>query len=163
MAVSNAFSHFNGDVKRQIDYFCICSKRIKWVVDAGAGEDIGVGKDHRTVYAHLKLPRISRHAKKGCSRGSNLKGWKTKDSCGYRDDSNAKLRSIPRTLSAKDKYDEVERILVSTGKKYQAKKEREEERTNIDAKKKLKEFIDQRREARRRGNKEEVKRYSKCI
>ena len=157
------WTHFNGDVKRQIDYFCICSKRIKWVVDAGASEDIGVGKDHRTVYAHLKLPRISRHAKKGCSRGSNLKGWKTKDSCGYRDESNAKLRSIPRTLSAKDKYDEVERILVSTGKKYQAKKEREEERTNIDAKKKLKEFIDQRREARRQGNKEEVKRYSKFI
>ena len=64
-AFDQQWTYSNSDLKRQIDYCIICSKRKEWIVDAGANEDIGLRKDHRTVYACLEVPSIRRCTKKG--------------------------------------------------------------------------------------------------
>ena len=68
------WTHSNGDVKRQIDFAVISRHNANWIVDAGASEIIGTGKDHRTVYLHLAMLQRKINSKGRRKNAKNLKG-----------------------------------------------------------------------------------------
>ena len=46
------WTHHHADSRRQLDYGLASLAKSQWIVDAGACDDIGVGRDHRTVSFH---------------------------------------------------------------------------------------------------------------
>ena len=72
------------------------------------------------------------------------------------------MESIRLEANVVEQYKEVEETLLAAGKKWDSGGKARKERS-IEAKKQLRELIDKRKEARTRGNTEDVKRYSKFI
>ena len=157
------WTHSNGSNKRQIDFALICTSKAHWIDDAGANEAIGVGNDHRTVYLHLKMHQLNIYNQKAdANRRRNLKGWKPEDKERYRNDVDAKLPATRLHDSVLEQYKEVEKALLIAGKKWQIQSHTRKE-ASTEAKKHLRELIGKRREARKQGNTQDVKRYSKFI
>ena len=157
------WTYIHNSIKRQIDFALICTSKAIWIEDAGANEALGVGKDHRTVYLDLKLPEHSVYSRKSKNKQvRNLKGWQAKDKEKYKSEVKVKLQSIRSDASVPEKYKEVEEALLDAGKKWASRGKAKKEKST-EAKKQLRELIEKRREARRRGVTEDVKRYSKLV
>ena len=91
-----------------------------------------------------------------------MKGWQAKDKEKYKSEVKVKLQSIRSDASVPEKYKEVEEALLDAGKKWASRGKAKKEKST-EAKKQLRELIEKRREARRRGVTEDVKRYSKLV
>ena len=156
------WTHVNGSLKRQIDFGCICTEKADWLVDAGANECIGVGKDHRTVYMHLALPHSKRSRRAHSARIANLKGWRPIDKNNYKKELDVKLSSMAKINNPMEKYDNVEKILRDVGQTWAAeRKEGADKKDQME--KHLRDLISQRKLARQSGNQIDVKRFSKLI
>ena len=152
----------NGITKRQPAYCLISARHSSWVEDIAANDIIGVGKDHRTVEVKMRLPRAS-----NASRGhkpkqkSNLRGWKAKDPTAYKEDIDSRLMAISVSSQPPEACQQVEEILLESGRKHQLKQA--VDKNDDEKRRRLKDLIQRRRLSRREGNKADVVRSSKLI
>ena len=158
------WTYENGGVMRQLDYCFINVDKASWIIDAGARDDIGVGKDHRATRATLSLPAYERKKKQTRGRKS-LRGWQPCDVKQYQDKLDAKLESCPSDdldEHLQERCQAIERILVDIADKCRC--EVEESMIVMDsAKQHLHDLIEQRRSERKAGLRNAVKDTSKLI
>lgn len=162
--VDQQWTHNNGINKRQIDFFFICSRRWSWITDACANEQIGVGKDHRTVALQVKIPA-------GCNRKprkrtyvqkGNSRGWTPKDESLYKEEVAAALRAKQEcsTLQASCRY--IEQSVLQAARKCKGS-EAGDDKIDDEKKRYLRQLIKQRKSAKEEGDPAAVARTSKLI
>jgi hypothetical protein len=167
------WTHVNGGRKRQIDFVSVDSKVWRWVTNAEACADIGLGNDHQAVKLELTLgERVNGRRGRGRAKRASTWGWQPDDRQEYAEmldtavvEGQEKEVDEAGGQSLQEKCEALEEIVRTVAEK--CKKAKEETRTSGDAsaEAKLKELIARRREERGKVDKTErgVAELSKLI
>ena len=156
--------------RSKIDYFAIEKGFLRKVVDARVSEAIGTGLDHRTIEMVLEMDGTAAKPKAGDNHKKHKRiktGWRPQDEDTFRKSVSDRLR---RTISADEaagtvveaerKCEIIEQILLDMviGQPGCKTVKRID-----DGKASLRKLIDERKKARTRGDREDVKSFCKQI
>lgn len=161
------WTYVNGGTKRQLDYILVDHWVMRWVTEAQASDDIGIGLDHRTVVATLEtsIRSPSRSAKRARRRSN--RDWKPNCVDDYQeqiwDGLRAQLTDNHEAWIRKDaeqKCKAIEELLLSAA---DLQREIEERAPAEDDREHLRGLIQERKAARRIGARANIKEVSKLI
>ena len=154
------WTHIKKENKRQIDFICVDKKCVKWVTDAEANGEIGVGNDHRAVRVTMTFEnRRSGKMWHGKSKKRPMVGWQPKEPEVYTrmvdealSTAEAEMLEGPEERTLQQRCERIEGVLAevaATCKKQEQEEleEPEEESSGL----RLRELLDKRRAARAEG------------
>ena len=157
------WTHQRGDVKRQIDYCLISGEKVSMITDAKACDDVNVGMDHRAVGITIEIKTCKTHSMR---RTRQLRGWTPIDQGVYQKEVDEGLRDLRsnEALGSRPEaeYRQIEKVLVDVGNHCMTTSSSKKTDDREDEPR-MRTLIEERKLAKRTGNKMRVKEVSKAI